>query len=78
MLRRLGSLVWKQTRDMSVMNYSNHLVYEIFTNHGYMYVVHNKTTDKIEIVNGLSMCNEASETKTQKIQDEEIFLPTLK
>ena len=71
-------MVWSQTRDMRVINYSNHLVYEIFTNHGYLYVVHNKTTQQIDIVNGISMVTEASKNPYEKIKDEEIFLPALK
>lgn len=75
MLRRLGSVVWSQTRDMRVLNYSNHLVYEIFTNHGYIYVVHNKTTQQVEVQHGISFCDESSK---KSIKDEEIFLPALK
>jgi hypothetical protein len=47
---RLGRLVWRQTRDMSVWNYSQVMVYEIFTNQGSLYVRQNKMTGKIDVV----------------------------
>lgn len=50
MLRRFGSLIWRQPREMQVFNYSNHLVYEIATNHKPLYVAYDKTTNTIEVV----------------------------
>jgi hypothetical protein len=51
MLRSFGRCIWRQSRDISVMNYPNHLVYEIYTNQGYFYVAQDKKTEKIEVVN---------------------------
>ena len=48
MLKHLGRLLWHQHREMTVMNYSQHLVYQIYTNHGYIHVCQNKTTNEIE------------------------------
>lgn len=78
MLRRFGSLIWRQSRDISVLNYPNHVVYEIYTNQGYFYVAQDKITDKIEVVNGLaerSPSIDFSKYKTNK--DKTIFLPSL-
>ena len=50
MLRRLGSVIWSQSREMRVINYSNHMVYELYTNHGYIYVTHDKSTNTMDIV----------------------------
>lgn len=78
MLRRFGNLVWSQSRDMRVLNYSNHLVYEIFTNHGYIYVSHDKSTGKLEVVNGLSLGIQVSEVQNFSTnKDQTIFLPNL-
>jgi hypothetical protein len=33
---------------MSVLNYPNHIVYEIYTGKGYQYFVIDKTTEKVE------------------------------
>ena len=78
MLRRFGNLVWRQTRDMSVLNYSNHLVYEIYTNHGYLYVAHDKATGKIEVINGIPVCIQDSEvSKLCKNQSEATLFPHL-
>lgn len=78
MLRRFGNLVWKQSREMSVLNYSNHLVYEIYTNHGYLYIAHDKSTGKVELTNGVSLGFQDLETqKSSTNKNETIFLPTL-
>ena len=50
MLKALGTLLWRQTRDISVLNYAGHTVYEIFTNHGILRILHCKTTNTIEVV----------------------------
>lgn len=78
MLRRFGNLVWRQSRDMSVMNYPSHIVYEIYTNQGYFYVSQDKTNDKLEVLNGLSISDKGydfSKFKTNK--DKTIFVPPL-
>lgn len=48
MLRRFGNLIWKQSREISVLNYPKHVVYAIYTNQGYIYVSKDKETGKIE------------------------------
>ena len=48
MLKQLGRLMWHQTRDMTVMNYPGHVVYQIYTNQGFVHVCQNKTTNQIE------------------------------
>lgn len=50
MLKNLGRLIWRQPREISVLNYPNHMVYEIYTNSGFQYLVQDKTTEKIECV----------------------------
>jgi hypothetical protein len=50
MLKRFGTLIWKQTRDISVMNYPNHVVYEIYTHQGYFYVSEDKETKKFSVL----------------------------
>ncbi len=55
MLRSFGRCIWKQSRDISVMNYPNHLVYEIYTNQGYFYITQDKKTEKIEVMNLASL-----------------------
>ena len=42
MLRNLGRAIWRQTRDMTVINYPKVIVYELFTADGYVYVKHDK------------------------------------
>lgn len=51
MLRRFGKLIWKQPREIEVLNYSKHIVYQIYTNQGYIYCIQNKETDKIIVEN---------------------------
>lgn len=64
---------------MYVFNYSSHLVYEIYTNHGNVYVSHDKSTGKVELVNGISGCMQAYENTTLHTnKDKEVFLPPLK
>lgn len=56
MLRRFGSLIWRQTRDISVYNYPKTMVYEITTNQGYIYLLQDKDNNKVEAVNGRFEC----------------------
>ena len=50
MLRNLGRLIWRQPREISVMNYANHMVYEVYTNNGFLYFVQEKETQKVECI----------------------------
>ena len=50
MLRNLGKLIWRQPREMNVLNYANHMVFEVYTNSGYFYFIQDKGSDKIECV----------------------------
>jgi hypothetical protein len=72
MLRHFGRLVWRQSRDMSVLNYPGHIVYEIYTNHGYIYVSENKTNHKIDVVKSNSIVDFSKSTKEQS---QEVLLP---
>ena len=49
-LRRFGTLVWKQSREIEVLNYSRAVVYQIYTNQGYLYVCHDKDTDRFTVL----------------------------
>lgn len=51
MFRTLGRLIWRQSREMYVLNYPNHVVFEVYTNKGYLYFIQDKTTDAIEVIN---------------------------
>ena len=78
MLRRFGNVVWRQSRDMSVLNYPGHIVYEIYTNHGYIYVSQDKTSQKIEVFNGVANGVVDFEKKVcSKEQSKEVFFPVL-
>jgi hypothetical protein len=48
MLRNLGKLIWKQSRDINVLNYPNYMVYEIYTNNGFLHFIQEKEGGKIE------------------------------
>jgi hypothetical protein len=50
MLKRFGTLIWRQSRDISVMNYPKHIVYEIYTHHGYFYVSEDKDTKTFQVL----------------------------
>ena len=50
-LGKLGTLVWKQTREIEVLNYPRHIVYQIYTNQGYLYFIQDKDTQKISVEN---------------------------
>lgn len=53
MKRALGQLIWTQSRDIRVLNYPSHYVYEIWTNQGYLTLSHSKETDTVEKLHGL-------------------------
>ena len=63
MLQRFGRMVWRQSREMSVYNYERAMVYEIYTNQGYFCVSQNKTTGKVEVVNGMALSPSDDEAK---------------
>ena len=48
MLSRFGRMIWSQSRDIRVVNYEKHTVYEIYTNQGYLYVSHSKSKPEVE------------------------------
>ena len=72
MLKHFGRQIWRQTRDISVLNYPKHIVYEIYTHQGYFYVSHNKDTDKFEILH-----SKGEEREKEKNKDGTLFLPNL-
>lgn len=73
MLRRLGQAIWSQSRDIRVVNYPGVIVYEIFTNQGYLYIGHDKNTDKIEKID--AGCYQAlSFSKFPKNQSEKVLV----
>jgi hypothetical protein len=55
MLRNLGRAIWRQTRDMTVINYPKVIVYELFTADGYVYVKHDKEKNEY-IVDKKRLC----------------------
>lgn len=78
MLRRFGNLVWRQSRDMSVLNYPGHVVFEIYTNHGYIYVSQDKTSHKIEVIDGVAQCSKNVEfSKSSKEQSKEVLVSVM-
>lgn len=53
MIRTLGNMIWKQTREINVMNYGQYLVYQIPTNQGFLEVYQsNHDTKEIKIKYG--------------------------
>ena len=76
MLRRFGRIIWTQSRDIRVVNYPEVMVYEIFTNKGYLYIAHDKTTNKIESVN-VDGYENAHLEKLQSDARKEILAPRL-
>lgn len=47
---KLGRMLWRQSRDISVCNYANHTCYEIFTNHGTLKLICDKHTNKYYVI----------------------------
>ena len=45
MIRNLGRLVWRQTRDMNVYNYPIAILYEVRTSEGNMWLKYCKKTE---------------------------------
>lgn len=73
MLRRFGKQIWRQSRDISVYNYEKAMIYEIWTNHGYLYVSHNKDEDKVEVINGLAQRSSHDENRKSPTNKETAF-----
>ncbi len=73
MLKQFGQLIWRQSRDMSVLNYSKHIVYEIYTSQGYFYVSYNKNTENFKVLEGNNFILDGYKTNKSKT----IFLPPL-
>jgi len=72
--RHLGRLIWRQSRDISVYNYPGHIIYEIYTNQGYMYVSEEKDSKKVDVVRTETFKN----TNVSEYKSEKEFLPNLK
>ena len=49
MRRHLGKLIWRQSRDITVLNYAHHTIFEIFTNQGTLRIIQDKHTQKLEV-----------------------------
>ena len=64
MLKQFGRVIWRQSRDISVYNYPSHMLYEIYTNQGYLYVSHDKTKNKVEVLHGLAERSSDDEDRT--------------
>jgi hypothetical protein len=78
MLGRFGRTIWRQSREISVYNYEKVMVYEIYTNQGYVCVSQNKTDNKVEVLNGLALCAKNDENrKSQKDREASVFFSTL-
>lgn len=79
MKRGLGRLIWSQSRDIKVLNYPHHFVYDIWTNHGLLRIAQEKDTKslfKVDEVFTSSISPQISKFQCDK--KEEIFIPTLK
>ena len=74
MLKRFGKSIWNQSREMRVINYSEHIVYELYTNQGYIYVAHDKSTQKIEVLNGIPNSFQSYEDSDTRTHKKETFL----
>lgn len=55
MMKRFGSLLWSQSTEVKFLNYPKHLVWEIWTNNGFIYLVKDKQTKKIEYTESATM-----------------------
>lgn len=79
MRRVLGRLIWSQSRDIRVLNYPNVMVYEIYTNAGYLKIGQDKLTNQLYKVDELPLCNSNSQVgKYEANKDEAFLLSTLK
>ena len=79
MRRVLGRLIWSQSRDIRVLNYPNVMVYEIYTNNGYLKIGQEKGTNQLYKVDELPLCSFSSEKgKYEPNKDEAFLLSTLK
>jgi hypothetical protein len=47
MIKNLGRAIWRQSRDISVWNYPQHTVFEIFTNQGTLMICQEKTSSEV-------------------------------
>lgn len=55
MIKHLGKLIWRQSRDISVLNYPRHTVFEIFTNQGTIKVIQDKESKRYEVIDPTPM-----------------------
>lgn len=79
MKRVLGQLIWVQSRDIRVLNYPKTIVYEIYTNKGYLKVGCDKETNELYKIDELPLCTRYVKTN-ESVQDksEKILLSPLK
>lgn len=78
MIRGLGRAIWTQSREIRVINYPQFMLYEIYTNHGFLNIAHNKTTNTVQIVNGIPECyTSSSQSNFSKDEAKKILLPDL-
>jgi hypothetical protein len=79
MLRVLGRLIWSQSRDIRVLNYPGTMVYEIYTNGGYLRIGVDKDTNELYKVDELPLRTDMSQTfKSVENKNKTVFLSTLK
>jgi hypothetical protein len=79
MRRVFGQLIWTQSRDIRVLNYPRAMVYEIWTNQGYLRIGHDKETNavfKVDECIGSKLGSEIFKSECHK--DQEVFFPSLK
>ena len=49
MLKGLGRVISRHTRDMNVLNFPKAIVYEIYNSDGYMYIKYDKETKQTTV-----------------------------
>lgn len=79
MKRVFGRLIWSQSRDIRVCNYPKAMVYEIWTNQGFLRIGHDKETNAVFKVD--ERVWSVIDDEIYKFEDnkkEEVLVPTLK
>lgn len=66
-MKRFGSLLWSQTREIRYLNYPKHLAWEIWTNNGYIYLVQDKITKKIEYTESPTLVDVSEAIMVKKV-----------
>ena len=49
MMKHLGRMLWSQSREIEVLNYSRAMVYQIYTANGYLYLTVDKSTGVVQV-----------------------------